>query len=120
MSNLIKDLEDARDEVIPFIDEIHQLPNLGKAEGSLDGANMLKPSLSRGLQLAGATTPSEYRQTIEKDTALTRRFQTIFVDEPNVEQTVSTRTGNKSRLSPASRNILTLPMLSRRSRCFEA
>ncbi|GAA5881025.1 hypothetical protein JCM16303_004640 [Sporobolomyces ruberrimus] len=98
MSNLIKDLEDARDEVIPFIDEIHQLLNLGKAEGSLDGANMLKPSLSRGLQLAGATTPPEYRQTIEKDTALTRRFQTIFVDEPNVEQTVTMLRGLKSKL----------------------
>ncbi|GAA5940496.1 chaperone ATPase HSP78 [Sporobolomyces koalae] len=97
MSNLIKDLEDDRD-VIPFIDEIHQLLNLGKAEGSLDGANMLKPALARGLQLAGATTLDEYRKTIEKDAALTRRFQTILVDEPNVEQTVTMLRGLKPKL----------------------
>lgn len=63
-------------------DEIHQLLNLGKAEGSLDGGNMLKPALARGLQLAGATTASEFR-TIEKDAALTRRFQKVMVDEPS-------------------------------------
>ncbi|GAA6016210.1 hypothetical protein JCM11491_003770 [Sporobolomyces phaffii] len=97
MSNLIADLEADRN-VIPFIDEIHQLLNLGKAEGSLDGANMLKPALSRGLQLGGATTLDEFRKTIEKDAALTRRFQTILVEEPNVEQTVTMLRGLKPKL----------------------
>jgi ATP-dependent Clp protease ATP-binding subunit ClpB len=97
MGNLIKDLEEDKN-VIPFIDEIHQLLNLGKAEGSLDGANMLKPALSRGLQLSGATTLDEFRKTIEKDAALTRRFQTILVDEPNVEQTITMLRGLKPKL----------------------
>ncbi|GAA6017225.1 hypothetical protein JCM10207_002576 [Rhodosporidiobolus poonsookiae] len=96
MSNLIKDLEEA-DDVIAFIDEIHQILNLGKAEGSLDAGNMLKPSLARGLQIAGATTLNEYRQ-IEKDAALTRRFQPVMVDEPNVEQTVTMLRGLKPKL----------------------
>jgi ATP-dependent Clp protease ATP-binding subunit ClpB len=97
MKGLIEDLEADKD-VIPFIDEIHQLLNLGKAEGSLDGANMLKPALSRQLQLAGATTLDEYRKTIEKDTALARRFQTVLVDEPNLEQTVTILRGLKPKL----------------------
>jgi ATP-dependent Clp protease ATP-binding subunit ClpB len=74
MQNLIQDIEDEKGNVIAFIDEIHQLLNLGKAEGSLDGGNMLKPALARGMQLVGATTPEEYRRTIEKDAALTRRY----------------------------------------------
>ncbi|GAA5872762.1 hypothetical protein JCM8547_006335 [Rhodosporidiobolus lusitaniae] len=97
MSSLIKDLEESED-VIAFIDEIHQLLNLGKAEGSLDGANMLKPSLARGLQIAGATTLDEYRRTLEKDAALSRRFQPVMVDEPNVEQTVTMLRGLKPKL----------------------
>ncbi|GAA6037419.1 hypothetical protein JCM8097_008562 [Rhodosporidiobolus ruineniae] len=96
MSGLIKDLEEA-DDVIAFIDEIHQLLNLGKAEGSLDAGNMLKPSLARGLQIAGATTLTEFRQTIEKDSALTRRFQPVLVDEPSVEQTVTMLRGVKPK-----------------------
>ncbi|GAA5886607.1 hypothetical protein JCM6882_005831 [Rhodosporidiobolus microsporus] len=96
MSALIKDLEESED-VIAFIDEIHQLLNLGKAEGSLDGANMLKPSLARGLQIAGATTLDEYRRTLEKDAALSRRFQTVMVDEPSVEQTVTMLRGLKPK-----------------------
>ncbi|GAA5991587.1 hypothetical protein JCM11641_004014 [Rhodosporidiobolus odoratus] len=97
MSNLIKDLEESED-VIAFIDEIHQLLNLGKAEGSLDASNMLKPSLARGLQIAGATTLDEYRKTIEKDNALSRRFQTVLVEEPDVEQTVTMLRGLKPKL----------------------
>ncbi|GAA5988337.1 hypothetical protein JCM5350_004407 [Sporobolomyces pararoseus] len=97
MKGLIEDLENDKD-VIPFIDEIHQLLNLGKAEGSLDGGNLLKPALSRGLQLAGATTLNEYRQSIEKDQALTRRFQTVLVEEPNVEQTCTILRGLKPKL----------------------
>lgn len=97
MSNLIKDLE-ADKNVIPFIDEIHQLLNLGKAEGSLDAGNMIKPSMARGLQLAGATTLDEYRKTIEKDAALTRRFMPVLVDEPTVEQTITMLRGLKPKL----------------------
>ncbi|GAA5971845.1 hypothetical protein JCM21900_002975 [Sporobolomyces salmonicolor] len=97
MSNLIKDLEEAPD-VIAFIDEIHQILNLGKAEGSLDAANMIKPSLARGLQIAGATTLDEYRRSIEKDAALTRRFQPVLVDEPSVEQAVTMLRGLKPKL----------------------
>ncbi|BGP09840.1 chaperone ATPase hsp78 [Rhodotorula toruloides] len=97
MNNLIKDLEEA-DDVIAFIDEIHQILNLGKAEGSLDASNMLKPSLARGLQIAGATTLNEYRTSIEKDAALTRRFQPVMVDEPSVEQAITMLRGLKPKL----------------------
>ncbi|GAA5914041.1 ATP-dependent Clp protease ATP-binding subunit [Sporobolomyces salmoneus] len=97
MRALIQDLESDK-TVIPFVDEIHQLLNLGKAEGSLDGGNMLKPALGRGLQLAGATTINEYRKTIERDTALSRRFQSILVDEPNIEQTITMLRGLKPKL----------------------
>ncbi|GAA5934713.1 hypothetical protein JCM10213_007842 [Rhodosporidiobolus nylandii] len=95
--NLIKDLEESED-VIAFIDEIHQIMGLGKAEGSLDGGNMLKPALARGLQIAGATTLDEFRRTIEKDAALTRRFQPVMVDEPSVEQAVTMLRGLKPKL----------------------
>ncbi|ORY76883.1 P-loop containing nucleoside triphosphate hydrolase protein [Leucosporidium creatinivorum] len=97
MKNLIADIEDEKGDVIVFIDEIHQLLNLGKAEGSLDAGNMLKPALARGLQLAGATTLEEYRRTIEKDAALTRRFQPVLVEEPSVEQTITMLRGLKSK-----------------------
>ncbi|KAK4703821.1 hypothetical protein P7C70_g2386, partial [Phenoliferia sp. Uapishka_3] len=96
MKNLILDLQEDT-EVIAFIDEIHQLLNLGKAEGSLDGGNMIKPALARGLQLVGATTLDEYRRSIEKDAALTRRFQPVLVDEPTVEQTITMLRGLKSK-----------------------
>lgn len=97
MKNLIQDLEESSD-TIAFIDEIHQLLGLGKAEGSLDAGNMLKPSLARGLQISGATTLNEYRQTIEKDAALTRRFQPVMVEEPSVEQAVTMLRGLKPKL----------------------
>ncbi|KPV71691.1 uncharacterized protein RHOBADRAFT_49052 [Rhodotorula graminis WP1] len=96
MSGLIKDLEES-DNTIAFIDEIHQILNLGKAEGSLDAGNMLKPALARGLQIAGATTLDEFR-TIEKDKALLRRFQTLRVDEPSVEAAVTMLRGLKPKL----------------------
>ncbi|KAK4049850.1 chaperone ATPase hsp78 [Microbotryomycetes sp. JL201] len=95
--NLIKDMEDEKDHAIIFIDEIHQLLGLGKAEGSLDAGNMLKPALARGLRLAGATTLEEYRRTIEKDAALTRRFQPVLVEEPTVEQTITILRGLKHK-----------------------
>lgn len=84
--------------VVLFIDEVHTLVNAGSAEGSADAANILKPSLARGdLQLIGATTVKEYRKYIEKDSALERRFQTVMVDEPTVEETVQILKGIRDK-----------------------
>ncbi|GBE89405.1 Heat shock protein 78, mitochondrial [Sparassis crispa] len=94
---LIKDIEDEAGNVICFIDEVHMLFNLGKSEGSIDAGQMIKPSLARGLQLVGATTPDEYRKTIGKDAALERRFQPVQIDEPTVEATISILRGLKPR-----------------------
>ncbi|KAI0297823.1 P-loop containing nucleoside triphosphate hydrolase protein [Multifurca ochricompacta] len=94
---LIRDIEDEAGGVICFIDEVHTLFNLGKAEGSIDGGQMIKPALARGLQLVGATTPDEYRKTISKDAALERRFQPVTIEEPTVESTISILRGLKPR-----------------------
>ncbi|TFK62182.1 P-loop containing nucleoside triphosphate hydrolase protein [Pluteus cervinus] len=94
---LLKDIEDEEGKVICFIDEVHTLFNIGKAEGSIDGGQMIKPALARGLQLVGATTPDEYRKTIGKDAALERRFQPVTIDEPSVESTISILRGLKPR-----------------------
>ncbi|EKM50823.1 uncharacterized protein PHACADRAFT_264334 [Phanerochaete carnosa HHB-10118-sp] len=94
---LLRDIEDEAGNVICFIDEVHMLFNLGKAEGSIDAGQMIKPALARGLQLVGATTPDEYRKTIGKDTALERRFQPVTIDEPSVESTISILRGLKPR-----------------------
>ncbi|EGN96964.1 hypothetical protein SERLA73DRAFT_170309 [Serpula lacrymans var. lacrymans S7.3] len=94
---LIRDIEDEAGNVICFIDEVHTLFNLGKAEGSIDAGQMIKPALARGLQLVGATTPDEYRKTIGKDAALERRFQPVQIDEPTVESTISILRGLKPR-----------------------
>ncbi|KAG2133973.1 P-loop containing nucleoside triphosphate hydrolase protein [Suillus cothurnatus] len=94
---LIRDIEEEAGNVICFIDEVHSLFNLGKAEGSIDAGQMIKPALARGLQLVGATTPDEYRKTIGKDAALERRFQPVSIDEPTVESTISILRGLKSR-----------------------
>ena len=84
--------------VILFIDEIHTIVGAGSAEGAIDAANIIKPELSRGeIQLIGATTLSEYRKYIEKDSALERRFQPVIIEEPSVEETVSMLRGIKSR-----------------------
>lgn len=94
---VLKEVEDAHGGIILFVDEMHSLLGLGKAEGSMDASNMLKPALSRGeIQISGATTLSEYRQ-IEKDAALARRFQPILVGEPTVQETISILRGLKEK-----------------------
>jgi ATP-dependent Clp protease ATP-binding subunit ClpB len=95
---VVRDVQDAAGDIILFIDEIHTLVGAGAAEGAMDAANILKPSLARGdLRAIGATTLSEYRKFIEKDKALERRLQTVLVGEPGVEDTVSILRGLKER-----------------------
>ncbi|MEI9981614.1 MAG: ATP-dependent chaperone ClpB [Edaphobacter sp.] len=95
---VLKEIEESNGEIILFIDEIHTLVGAGAAEGSLDASNMLKPALARGaLRAIGATTLNEYRKYIEKDAALERRFQIVFVGEPNVEDTVAILRGLKEK-----------------------
>lgn len=95
---VLKEIEEAAGRVILFIDELHTVVGAGAAEGAIDASNMLKPALARGdLRCVGATTLSEYRKHIEKDPALERRFQPIYLQEPNVEDTVSILRGLKER-----------------------
>ena len=90
LKNVLKEIEEASGEIILFIDEIHTIVGAGKAEGSVDIANMLKPMMARGkLHLIGATTLNEYRQYIEKDAALERRLQPVYVGEPDFDDTVA-------------------------------
>ncbi len=98
LKNILKEIERAGDKVILFIDEIHTIVGAGAAEGSLDASNMLKPALSRGeLRAIGATTIKEYQKYIEKDPALTRRFQPVYVNEPSIEDAVSILRGLKEK-----------------------
>lgn len=95
---VLKELSSGEDNVLIFIDEIHMLVGTGKTEGSMDASNMLKPALSRGeLHCIGATTLDEYRQCIEKDAALERRFQKILIHEPSVEDTIAILRGLHGR-----------------------
>ena len=95
---VLKDVQSSEGSVLLFIDELHNVVGAGKAEGSMDAGNLLKPMLARGeLHLIGATTLDEYRKYIEKDAALERRFQPVFVDQPSVEDTISILRGLRER-----------------------
>jgi len=98
LKSVLKELNKQEGQIIIFIDELHTMVGAGKAEGSMDAGNMLKPALSRGeLHCIGATTLNEYRENIEKDAALERRFQRIIVNEPSVEDTIAILRGLKGR-----------------------
>ncbi|MCX6757564.1 MAG: AAA family ATPase [Candidatus Nomurabacteria bacterium] len=98
LNGLMKEIERAEGKIILFIDEIHTIVGAGGAEGTLDASNMLKPALSRGeLRAIGATTLKEYQKHIEKDPALARRFQPVYVDEPNTEDAIAILRGLKER-----------------------
>ena len=98
LKSVLEEIKKADGQIITFIDEIHTIVGAGAAEGSMDAGNMLKPMLARGeLRLIGATTLDEYRENIEKDPALERRFQQVFVGEPSVEDTISILRGLKER-----------------------
>ena len=98
LKNVLDEVKKSEGEVIMFIDELHTIVGAGKTDGAMDAGNMLKPMLARGeLHCIGATTLNEYRQYIEKDAALERRFQPVMVDEPTVEDTISILRGIKER-----------------------
>lgn len=95
---VLKEVEEAAGEIILFVDEIHTMVGAGKSEGSMDAGNMLKPALARGkLHMIGATTLAEYRQYVEKDAALERRFQPVYVGEPSFDDTVAILRGLKEK-----------------------
>ena len=101
---VLTEVSKAEGSIILFIDEIHTIVGAGKAEGAMDAGNMLKPMLARGeLHCIGATTLDEYRKYIEKDAALERRFQPVFVEEPSVEDTISILRGLRDHRLPIER-----------------
>ena len=101
---VLKEVQSAEGDIILFIDELHTVVGAGKAEGAMDAGNLLKPMLARGeLHCIGATTLDEYRKHIEKDAALERRFQTVLVDQPTVEDTISILRGLARALRSPSR-----------------
>ena len=101
---VLNEVTGAAGKIILFIDEMHTLVGAGKAEGAMDASNLLKPALARGeLHCIGATTLDEYRKYVEKDAALARRFQPVFVSEPTVEDTISILRGLKEKYEAASR-----------------
>lgn len=98
LKSVLKEIEEAAGSVILFIDEMHTIVGAGAAEGSMDASNLLKPALARGeLHCIGATTLNEYKKYVEKDAALARRFQPVYVDEPDVEETVTILRGIKDK-----------------------
>ncbi|HKN65019.1 MAG TPA: ATP-dependent chaperone ClpB, partial [Gemmatimonadaceae bacterium] len=98
LKSVLKEITESEGQYVVFIDEMHTLVGAGKAEGSMDAGNMLKPMLARGeLRVVGATTLDEYRQHVEKDAALERRFQPVYVGEPSVENTIAILRGLKER-----------------------
>src|SRR5690606_20084117 len=95
---VLKEITDAEGEVVTFVDELHTIVGAGGAEGAMDAGNMIKPMLARGeLRMIGATTLDEYRKNVEKDPALERRFQQVYVGEPSVEDTIGILRGLKER-----------------------
>jgi ATP-dependent Clp protease ATP-binding subunit ClpB len=95
---VLKEITESEGEIILFVDEMHTVVGAGAAEGAMDASNIMKPMLARGeLHMIGATTIDEYRQNVEKDPALERRLQPVYVDEPNVEETISILRGLKER-----------------------
>ena len=98
LKSVLKEVKKSEGNIIMFIDEIHNIVGAGKTEGSMDAGNLLKPMLARGeLHLIGATTLDEYRQYLEKDQALERRFQRVLVSEPSVDDTVTILRGLRER-----------------------
>jgi ATP-dependent Clp protease ATP-binding subunit ClpC len=98
LKSVMDEIKDSKGEIVLFIDEIHTVVGAGAAEGAIDASNMLKPALARGeLQCIGATTLDEYRKHIEKDKALERRFQPIFIDEPSIDETIEILKGLRPR-----------------------
>ena len=96
---VLKEIQDADGQIILFMDELHTIVGAGAAEGAVDAANLLKPMLARGeLRAVGATTLDEYKKHVEKDPALERRFQPIYVGEPSVEDTIAILRGLKEPL----------------------
>ena len=98
MKAVLNKVKESNGDIILFIDEIHLIVGAGKSDGALDASNMLKPMLARGdIECIGATTLNEYRQYIEKDRALERRFQQVLIEEPTVEDTITILRGLKER-----------------------
>ena len=118
---VLKEVQSSEGRIILFIDELHTVVGAGKAEGAMDAGNLLKPMLARGeLHCIGATTLDEYRKYIEKDAALERRFQTVFVDQPTVEDTISILRGLRERYEAASRRAHQRHRAGRRGRALAA
>jgi ATP-dependent Clp protease ATP-binding subunit ClpB len=112
LKGVLKDLAKQEGNIVLFIDELHTMVGAGKAEGSMDAGNMLKPALARGeLHCVGATTLDEYRKYVEKDAALERRFQTVLVDEPSVEDTIAILRGLKERYAVHHKVEITDPAI---------